>query len=278
MNIPNLKDIIIKLREMTGSGVALCKKAIETSEGCLESAVNWLREQGHAQAAKVADRATGEGLISLAFDDKKGVLVELGCETDYVANNEEFGKLAHELADTALKNGISTAAELNQHAAEAITAVIAKIKENMVVKNVILLEGEHIVGYVYRTVANNVPDIGKKGCLIAYKASEVKAQTKSLVREIAMHIIAHETKHLTGPDIPSEFIKKEQDIMRVKMLNEGKKEDMIDKILKGQEASLYKQHALLDQPFFKDPSVSVEQICKKSGVDIVEFKVLSLGE
>lgn len=269
----DLKELIGKLREATGSGVAMCKKALETTGGGIEAAVDWLRKQGHAQAAKVADRATEHGLIAMALEKSKASLILIGCETDFVSGNEEFGQLASEIAHKALNN--NNLEELQEATDEEITNAIARIRENIIVKDIATIEGEHVTGYVYRTSVNSIKDIGKKGCIIAYKTDD-KNDKSQIAQAIAMHIVVHDTKYLTHAQIPADFIDKEKGIMKERMEQEGKSAEIIERILKGCEQSIYKEHSLLSQPYFQESNITIEELCKRENLEITDFKTLSL--
>lgn len=274
-------ELIQALRADTGIGLSLCKKALEEAAGDIEAAKDWLKKQGHAQAAKVADRETTQGLVAFASTETFGSLVVLSCETDFVSGNDQFGKFANALAKVAAKNGATTLEALNACAmddgtvvSQGLVELISSIKENIVIKEVLSLKAEadeKILGYVYRTKVNEVPDIGSRACMIVYKGSDADA-----VKNIGMHVVANNTQYLISDDIPVSFIEKEKELFRERMLVEGKPANMIDKIIEGKVGQMYKEHALMHQLYFKDPSMTIGEYVAKSNLVIVKFASLKV--
>lgn len=277
-------ELIQKLREKTGIGLGLCKKALEETAGVIEEAIDWLKKQGHAQAAKVADRETTQGLVAFASDKDAASLIVLSCETDFVSGNEQFGKFAHDVAVTAAKNKSTNLEDLKKATLEdgsnsgntveqGLLELISSIKENIklsAIDTVFAGADEHIVGYVYRTKVNEVPNIGSRACVVIYKG--VKAdEAKAIAKDVAMHVVANNTQYLHSEDIPTEFIAKEKEIFRERMKAEGKPENMLDKIVEGKVGQMYKEHALMHQMFFKEPTFSIGEYIGNNGVQVIKF-------
>lgn len=279
-------ELIKELRESTGIGLGLCKKALEAVDGDVEAAKDWLKKQGHAQAAKVADRDTTQGLVAFAKEGNAGALITLGCETDFVSGNEQFGAFANKLAFVAAQNAktLNAADDILQAfndckmedgtaVSQALVELISSIKENIIIKNVVVAEksdGGDILGYVYRTTVNAIADIGSRGAMVSYKGDA------EVAKNVGMHIVANNTKYLKSEDIPADFVEKEKKIFKERMLEEGKPENMIDKIVEGKVGQIYKENALLDQPYFKEDKMSIAQYTEKNNTTILAFTNLKV--
>lgn len=274
--------MVKELREKTGVGMMECKKALEENQGDLEKAIVWLRERGMSRAAKKADRVAAEGLVEVCVsaDHTAGVLVEMNCETDFVAKNDEFIALARDVAQHALKVKAKTVEELlpaklgAQTVQERLTALIAKIGENMNVRRVQVLTASSngvVQGYTHMG--------GKIGTLVVLEGAK-GPDVETAAKDVAMHVAAAAPKYLVEAEVNTTELDQEREIARKKLLEEGKQPEMIDKILVGQMKKFYKEICLIEQAFVKDPAISVQKYVDtaKKGVKIQAFSRFQLGE
>jgi len=266
-----------KLREMTGAGMLDCKKALEEAGGDIEKAKEILRIKGLAKAEKKAGRETKEGLVFvlLSEDRKKGAMIELNCETDFVARNEEFQKLAERIARHLLetdenKNKAGAGEEvLGQRLYDEpektvevlIKEAIAKIGENIKLSRYCRYDTED---YLHSYVHGG----GRIGVLLDFKAPELNDQVLRLVQDIAMQIAAMRPEYVKVEDIPEEVLDREKRILREQTLSEGKPEHIVEKIVEGKLKKFYQEKVLLEQPFIRDDKKKVSDVIKESGLEI----------
>jgi elongation factor Ts len=256
-----------ELREKTGVGMMECKKALQENSGDLEKAIVWLRERGMSRAAKKADRVAAEGMVEVYVNEDKnaGVVVEINCETDFVSKNTDFINFAKDVAALALKNKTNTPEKLlglklknGQTVEQTVTSLIATIGENIKIRRVNVLNTDNgtIVGYSHMG--------GKIGTLVKLDGSKDPAVTE-LGKDLAMHVAAAVPRYLTPQEVDAGELEQERQIARKKLLEEKKPENLIDKITEGQLNKFYKEVCLLEQPFVKDPNVSVKKLVADSG-------------
>ena len=271
------------LREKTGAGMMDCKRALTEAGGDLEKSVEFLRERGLAKAGKRDGRATSEGAIAVVTSDARGGMVEVGCETDFVARTDEFMELGNALARVVADDPSVTDAGMlldktidGQKVSERISAAIAKLGENVVVKRVARLEvdGEGLVGgYVHAG--------GKLGVLVALAGASAGATTKGLAKDISMHVAAADPTpvSVTRDGISEEYLAKEREILRKQALQEGKPEKVIDRIVEGKINKFVSEICLLEQSFVKNPDQSVGDLLKDAGsVTVAAFERFKLGQ
>jgi len=269
------------LREKTGAGMMDCKRALAEANGDVEKAVEVLRERGLAKAGKREGRATSEGVIAIALEGRIGGMVELGCETDFVARTDDFQRLGESLArsiggdpSVVSVQALLDASVDGEKVSERITAAIAKLGENVVVKRVARLEveGEGTVGgYVHAG--------GKLGVLVALSASGTGAET--LAKDLSMHVAAADpTPVAVARDgIAEEFLAKEREILRKQAIQEGKPEKVVDRIVDGKINKYVSEICLLEQAFVKDPDRTVGDLLKEAGdVSVSAFARFKLGQ
>ncbi|NPA33002.1 MAG: elongation factor Ts [Aquificae bacterium] len=277
-----------KLREMTGAGMLDCKKALEEAGGDIEKAKEILRVKGLAKAEKKAGRETKEGIVYVLLSDdrKKGAMIELNCETDFVARNEEFRKLAdritrHILEKEENKNKSGEGSDIlsqplfdepSKTVEVLIKEAIAKIGENIKLTRYCRYDTED---YLHSYVHGG----GRIGVLVEFSAPSLDEKVLRLVQDIAMQIAAMRPEFVRVEDIPEEVLERERRILREQALKEGKPEHIVDKIVEGKLKKFYQEKVLLKQPFIKDDKKSVEQVIKESGldVDIKRFCRFELG-
>ncbi|MFM1885081.1 MAG: hypothetical protein RL026_238 [Pseudomonadota bacterium] len=270
-------DSVRQLRERTGAGMMECKKALVETQGDLEAAAELMRKQGLAKADKKATRVAAEGVIALAraADGKAAVLVEVNCETDFVARGDDFTAFAAQVAALALA---SAPADVEALAAAALPAggtvddvrraLIAKIGENISVRRFVRVESTGVLGsYLHGT---------RIGTLVALEGGD-----EQLGRDLAMHVAASNPAYLSAADVPEEAKAKERairiDIMKNDEKNKGKPENILAKIVEGGMNKWLGEITLMGQPFVKDDSLSVEKLLAKSGAKVVRFERLEVG-
>lgn len=254
---------VMKLRKMTGSGMMDCKKALAEAEGDFDKAIEILRKKGQKVAAKRGDRDAAEGLViaKTTEDQSTGIILMLNCETDFVAKNDDFNKLANEFADAAISSEVATAEDLKGlpygdsgiTIGEKITEQIGVIGEKIDISAYGIVKAETVFGYEHP--GNQV------GALVGVNQKDAAEVAKT----VAMQVAAMNPVALSGDDVPAEVVEKEMEIGRDLARQEGKPEEMIDRIAQGKLKKFFKENTLLNQAFYKDSKVSVEQYLK--GVD-----------
>lgn len=284
--------MVKELREKTGAGMMDCKKALTEANGDMERAVDILREKGLAAAAKKAGRVAAEGLIAvhIADGDKVGALVEVNCETDFVAKNEEFRSFALTLArqvaetnpadlDSLLKQ--SYVGEPDQTVEEFVKTLVAKIGENQSVRRFVryAVAGE---GVVHQYIHGGT-DAGRVGVLIQVDGSG-HAAAHELAYELCLQIASMRPLYVRRDEVSAETIEHERQVQRAKALNEGKPEKIVDRIVDGQIEKFFKENVLLEQAWVKDDKKKIADLVKeysaKAGAElqVVRFARFEVGE
>lgn len=273
-------SMVKELREKTGAGMMDCKKALEECEGSIEGAVDWLRQKGLSKAAKKAGRATSEGLIasSMSADGKTATLVEVKCETDFVARNENFIELTKKIAKMADEaNGI------NDTIQTLITDSIATVGENMGVGRYVkfALEGEGVLG-------NYIHSNGKIAVLVAMNcesaAGAANAAFVECAKNVAMQIAAANPAAVCAAELDPALLDREREVYRQKAREDGKPEQIIEKIVEGAVKKFYKEACLLEQPYIRDDKQTIQDLLNATGkalgekVSVARFVRLQLGE
>lgn len=253
-------DLIKKLRQDTGAGLLDVKNALSEAGDDPEKALEILRKSGALKAQKKSARPTSEGLIALKVSDdhKKGSLIQINCETDFVAKNEIFINFVSELSNINFKTG-QAENEFNSKKED----LILKIGENITFTRAEVLEGAYVSNYLHTNK--------KVGALVSF-TSELDEET---AHNIAMHVTALNPNYLKPEDVPTEVLEKEKEIYRVQLKAEGKPDEIIEKILPGKLAKFFEETCLLKQPFIKDDKKKVEQLLPKD-IEVVKFIRYSL--
>jgi elongation factor Ts len=261
-------SLVKELRELTGAGMMDCKAALTETKGDLQAAVDWLRKKGLSKAAKKAGRVAAEGLVGLIVSGKKGVLVEVNSETDFVARNDLFQGLVKMIAQVAADAGtdldkINAAKVGGSSVADAIATTIAKIGENMTLRRAgMLTVGEGAIGsYVHSSVAEG---LGKIGVLVALESKGKSDVLGEVGRKVAMHIAAANPQAVDAAGLDKSTIERERAVLADKARATGKPDNVIEKIVDSGLKTFYKEVTLLDQAFVHDPSKSVAQALKES--------------
>lgn len=267
-----------KLRQMTGAGMMDCKKALVESNGDFEAAIDNLRKKGQKISLNRADRAAQEGaVIALTSEDRKtGVIVELNCETDFVAKNESFVKFANEIAQLALTHKPATAEDLkaltigNLTLEQRLLDEMGKTGEKMDVSKYAIINGNNVIAYIH---AGN-----RMGVLVEMNNAPSEANMNA-GKDTAMQIAAMNPLALNEAQVPAETIAREIEVGKEQAIAEGKPAEMAEKIAQGRLNKFYKEYTLLNQEFVKDSSKSISKMLSDSeaGLTVVSFKRIALG-
>ena len=276
------------LREKTGAGMMDCKQALTETAGDIDAAVDWLRKKGLSKAAKKSGRVAAEGLIAAVTDGKKGVLVEVNSETDFVARNEQFQGLVKMIGQVALKAGADVekikAAKVGEFDVDrAIADAIATIGENMTLRRAAELSvSDGVVGsYVHGAV---IDGLGKMGVIVALESTGKKDELAALARQIAMHVAASNPQALDAAGLDPALVSREKDVMADKYRQQGKPDAMIAKIVESGLKTYYKEVTLLEQAFIHDSAKTVAQAVKEAKgkvgapIKVAGFVRYALGE
>jgi len=276
------------LRESTGAGMMDCKAALTETAGDMQAAQDWLRKKGLSKAAKKAGRVAAEGLIGAVTAATKGVLVEVNSETDFVARNGQFQGLVKMIAQVALDVGPDVekirAAKIGNVTVEtAIADAIATIGENMTLRRAASLEvGKGVVSsYVHNSV---IEGAGKMGVIVALESTGKTDELAHLGRQLAMHVAAANPLALDPAGLDPELVKREKDVLADKYRQQGKPENVIEKIVESGLKTYYKEVCLLEQAFIHDSGKSVAQAIKEAEgkigapLKITGFVRYALGE
>jgi len=280
-----------KLRDMTGAGMMDSKAALVATGGNVEEAVDWLRKKGIAKADKKAGRTAAEGLIALAMQAHKAVLVEVNSETDFVARNAEFQQIVRHIAAAALQTDGSLDAVLaapcsggsGKTVALALQDAIGTIGENMSLRRVAMLEADKgvIAAYIHNAVADG---LGKIGVLVAVETAGDKEAAKAFGRQVAMHIAATNPLALTADEVDSAAVERERAIFAEQARQSGKPEAIIEKMVEGRLRKFYEEVVLLSQGFVVNPDITVAAAAKEAEkavgapVKIAAYIRFALGE
>jgi elongation factor Ts len=281
-------QMVKELRERTGAGMMDCKAALQETNGDMEQAVDLLRKKGLAKAAKKAGRIAAEGLIGLAVEGPKGVLVEVNSETDFVARNDLFQGLVKMIANVALTVGTDMekikAAKVGPITiADAIADTIAKIGENMTLRRASQLSvGTGVIAsYVHNSVEEG---LGKIGVLVALESTGKADELKRFGRMVAMHVAASNPQAIDSSGLDPEVVRREKDVLADKYKAQGKPANVVEKIVESGLKTFYKEVCLLDQAYIHEPDKSVSQAIKeaegKAGgpIKVTGFVRYALGE
>jgi elongation factor Ts len=266
---------IKSLRDQLGTGMVDTKKALEEADGDVEKAVEILRLKGAKGNAKRADRSTSEGLVTAREQDGRVTLVELACETDFVAKNERFIALADKVADAAAAvaaDSVEAALAAPAGAGTVETLIsdeAAIIGEKVELRRVRTLTGDHFEVYLHKTSKDLPPQVG---VVLAYTGDDAET-----ARSIAQHISFANPSYLSRDEVPEEEVEKERQIVTEISRNEGKPEAALPKIVDGRVNAFFKQVSLLDQDYAKDNKQSVAQVAKDAGLTLTGFARFKVG-
>lgn len=283
--------MVKELRGKTGAGMMDCKKALTETEGDIQSAVDWLRTKGLAEAAKKASRVASEGLVAVAAFGTKGAVVEVNSETDFVARNEQFQAFARTVGDLVLANGNCELKELQGQAypggernvGEELTHMIATIGEKMSLRRVATLSVESglVASYVHSAVA---PNLGRIGVLVGLESNSDVRQLANLAKQMAMHVAATSPQSVSIDDLDPEAVERERAVLSEQARDSGKPEDIISKMVEGRLRKFYQEVVLMEQTWVIDGETKVATVVERAGkefgapVKVAGFIKFVLGE
>lgn len=278
--------LVKELRERTGAGMMDCKKALVETDGNIDKAIEVLREKGLSKAAKKSGRIAAEGLVRIAYNDdnSESAIVEINSETDFVAKNDEFITFVEDIANMALLHGEKDMDEFmsvdfnGKPISGVLTDKIAKIGENMNIRRYKKLATDGVVytGYTHGG--------GRIGVIVGIKTDASADEISRVGKDVAMQIASMDPKYISDKDVDPEYLENEKRILTQEVLNEGKKPEIVDKIVAGKIKKELKEVCLLDQPFVKDGDMSVGQYiagaAKEIGksMEVVEMLRYEVGE
>jgi elongation factor Ts len=267
-----------RLREQTGAGMMDCKNALAEADGDFELAIENLRKKGVKDAGKRADRTAGNGLVTAELDgNEAGVLVELNCETDFVAKNEQFQELAAKIAKAALANKVADRlALLTTEAADGksvellIEEASASIKEKIELGRYARLDGGYVATYLHRSDRDLPPTLG---VLV-----QLDAANEAVAKDLAQQIAATPAQYVTRDEVPADVVEKERRIAEEITREEGKPEQAIPKIVDGRVNAFFKDIVLTEQASVKDPKQSIKSVLAAGGVSVLAFARFRVGQ
>jgi len=263
--------MVKELRERTGAGMMECKKALTDAGGDMDTAIEQMRKSGQAKADKKASRIAAEGTTAIASDGKSAVILEVNCETDFVAKDDQFQSFSDQLAELVLKEGVTTVEELSaasmsggQTVEQARLDLVTKIGENIQVRR-----------FEKLTAAGSVASYahGKRiGVIVDHSGSD------EVGKDIAMHIAAAKPLCLNESEVPADVLDKEKDIAKAQADASGKPAEIVEKMVMGKVNKFLKENTLLGQVFIKDDSLTVEKYLKNSNASVTKFIRYEVGE
>ena len=268
--------LIKELRERTGAGMLDCKKALEENGGDIEKAIDWLREKGIAKAAKKSGRVAAEGLVfaAVSADRKKGAILEFNSETDFVAKNDEFKNFGEKLVQLSLEHDLTSEDELKAFELEGkkiednLTELIAKIGENMNIRRLKLVSTNGFIEtYIH---------LGGKIGVLLNVSGEATPENVEKAKGVAMHVAAMDPKYLNSEQVTADDLEREKEIARHQLQQEGKPENIIEKILDGKMRKFYEENCLVNQKYVREDSVTIEKFIAPSS--IISFDRFKVGE
>lgn len=268
--------MVKELRKRTGAGMMECKKALEETNGDMEAAIEYMRKHGQAKAAKRAGRIAAEGIICMAGseDNKQAFIAEINTETDFVARETSFREFANNVARQGLENQISEIQNLLELPIEKSSTttieetrqnLVAKIGENINLRRVAFLESSGIVGQYNH--GNRI------GVLVALDKA-----LPDVAKDIAMHIAASNPQAIHQDELPKSLVDKEREILKAQAKDSGKPDNIIDKMVEGRLVKFLKEICLVDQPFVKNPDITVSQLLKENHANVLAYVRFEVGE
>jgi elongation factor Ts len=262
--------LVKELRERTGAGMLDCKKALVETDGDIELAIENMRKSGQAKAAKKAGRIAAEGVILTHIDNGRATMMEINCETDFVARDEGFLAFGNNVLALAASQNINDMDTLNAADLDGATVqetrdtLVAKIGENISPRRVVNVEGDNLGAYVHG---------GRIGVIAVLTGGDA-----DLAKDVAMHVAAASPQYVKPEDVPADVVEKEKAIQIDIAMQSGKPADIAEKMVTGRMKKFTGEISLTGQPFVKDPNQSVGQLLKAAGADVVNFIRFEVGE
>ena len=267
-------SMVKTLRETSGAGMMDCKKALAECNGDMEEAMNYLREKGIAKSAKKESRIAAEGLANIFVEGNKAVILEVNSETDFVSKNEEFVNMIKVIGTSLLKSDAKTLEEANEvetkngKISDYIISMVAKIGEKLSLRRFeIITKGDDEAFGEYLHMGGKIAVL-----------TLVKGATSEIAKEVAMQSAAMKPLYLKVEDIPESVLENERKIQKELAINEGKPQDIAEKMVEGRNKKYYKEVCLLEQPFIKDGDVSVKDYVAKNGGEVLKMVRYEVGE
>jgi elongation factor Ts len=256
--------LVKELRERTGLGMMECKKALQEANGDIDLAIEEMRKNSGLKAAKKAGRTAAEGVVVIktAADNSAAILVEVNSETDFAAKNEDFLGFANKIAAAAFEAKNTEVVGLLDAEREAL---VQKIGENISPRRALMVEGELVAGYVH---SNN-----RIAALVSLKGG-----SEELARDIAMHVTAVNPRVLAPSDMPEDQVNAEKEIIKAQPDMEGKPAEIVEKMMGGRIQKFLKENSLLEQPFVKNPELTIAKLAKQAGAEVVGFVRIEVGD
>lgn len=258
--------LVKELRERTGAGMMECKKALVEATGDIELAIDNMRKSGQAKAAKKAGRVAAEGVIltKIAADGKYGVIVELNCETDFVAKDAGFRAFGDEVASAALNERITDVEALKAKFEEQRTALVAKIGENINIRRIAIQQGDALGAYLHGA---------RIGVLVAAQGAD-----EELIKHIAMHIAASKPEYVKAEDVPADVVAREHQIQLDIAMQSGKPREIAEKMVEGRMRKFTGEISLTGQHFVMDPNKTVGVLLQEHKANVTSFVRFEVGE
>jgi len=255
-----------ELRERTGLGMMECKKALTAAGGDIDQAIEDLRKNSGLKGAKKADRTAAEGKLRVIVGEGNAVIVEINSETDFAAGDANFGAFADKVvAKLAETKEADVAALMAGDLEDAREALVQKIGENITVRRPAIVEAETVGAYLHSN--------GKVACIVALKGGN-----EELAKDIAMHVTASNPRVVRGEDMPADVLEKEKEIIKAQPDMAGKPDEIVEKMMGGRIKKFLKENSLLEQPFVKNPDLTVGQLAKEGGAEVISFLRMEVGE
>ena len=285
-NQQNIRD----LREKTGAGMMDCKRALDESNGDIDTAIEWLRKKGINTAEKKSSRDASDGLVTVITKNDSGIILEINSETDFVARNESFQDFCNQISNLCLEKKISSIDALMNSkfnnefdVKELLTNIVAKLGENIVIKRLNFLSDPNskYSSYVHNQVN---PSSGKIGVLLSYKCSEVNEEVEQLAKNLSMHAAATNPLSIDTTDLDINLVNKEKAIYIEQLKDSGKPDDIIEKIVIGKLNKFYEEVCLLQQFFVMENKIKVNKYIedfnksKSTDFQINNFLIFKLGK
>ena len=287
MSTDNILDKVKKLRELTGVGFKDCKIAIDENDGNIERSIEFLRKKGIAKASKRMERVAAEGLISVCEKENQFSIIEVNCETDFVAKNNEFIKFVEEISELALQNYGSlkkvllSEMENKKNVETNLITLISKIGEKITLRRSNFFEKEKFLNFSYMHPAIK-KNLGKIGVLVSIESSKPKNELKEFGKQLAMHIAALSPLAIDKGDLDENLLKKEKEIITEELKNSGKDSKIVDKIATGKLNKFIADNTLLNQEWIMEPKKKVRDVLKeissKEKIEVKKFVRFKVGE
>ena len=265
-----------ELRDRTGAGMMDCKKALTDANGDMDKAADLLRERGMAKAAKKASRIAAEGIVSCYIDGKTGVLLELNCESDFVASNPQFSEIATEISKIVISSGVNSVEELL-----AVATAEGTVEEYL--KSKIAIIGEKIAVRrftVYKTEGflESYVHLGGKLGVMLDMAGEATEEAKAAAHDVALQVAFSKPAYVTKDEVDASVVEKEKEVLKQQAMNEGKPEAIAEKMVLGRIKKFYEENCLVEQAFIKDDSKKVSDVLKAGNTSINKLVFYVMGE